>query len=86
VEISNKFTGAKPTTVIPLVSLRSEDTKWKYAPVKHEWQNYSVETNPYVQPPIYMPDTPDAPIRPIPPPPVIVTPPCQRGGQGITPC
>jgi hypothetical protein len=83
---ANKFTGVKPITFIPLASLRPEDTNWKYDPVKHEWEKYSWETNPYVPPPIYTPDLPEVPIRPNPPPHVVVAPPCQRGGQGITPC
>lgn len=78
----NTITGAKPISFIPNVSLRQEDTKWKYSYDKHEWEKYSWEINPYIPPII---DNPYDPIRPVPTP-VIVTPPCQRGGQGITPC
>lgn len=71
-----------PMSFIPNVSLRQEDTKWKYSYDKREWEKYSWGINPYIPQII---DNPYNPGRPVPTP-VIVTPPCQRGGQGITPC
>ncbi|WP_293994615.1 hypothetical protein [Sphaerotilus sp.] len=41
---------------------------------------------PVVTPPVIRPPVTRPPVHPQPPPPVIVVPPCKRGGPGITRC
>lgn len=80
----NILIGVKPTTMIPKFAIRDEDRNWQYNYQTNNWDRYTINnTYPPVPPPLY---EPDYPARPNPPAPVIVTPPCQRGGPGITPC
>ena len=82
----NKMTGQKATAGIAQYAFTRENARffkengeWRWS-----WEDEKVPPILYpVNPPDYIPV--DNSPRPVPPP-VVVTPPCQRGGPGITPC
>ena len=85
----NRITGGNPVSFIPGDSLRQGERKWVIDPKTNDWRKYSWENEDQNPPPLIDPVNPGDIIRPPisnPPPPVVVSPPCQRGGQGITPC
>ena len=84
----NKVTGANPARFIPGDALIPTERRWVKDPSTNNWTKYSWENDDQIPVLPSLPDPGDfvRPPSPIPPAPVIVAPPCQRGGPGITPC
>lgn len=84
----NKIVGSNPVKFIPGDSLVPSERRWVKDPSTNNWDKYSWELDDNVPPVQQIPDLPDITPRPpiSPPAPIVVTPPCQRGGPGITPC
>lgn len=81
----NKITGQNPTAGIPQYAFTPQNAK--FFKENGEWRWSWEEETPPILYPVNPPDI--IPIEPTPrpvPPPVVVTPPCNRGGPGITPC
>jgi hypothetical protein len=80
----NKITGQNPTAGIPAVAFTpanvdyfKQTKEWRWS-----WEEEPIILRPVDPPPYTIPTDPPRPI----PPEVTVTPPCKRGGPGITPC
>lgn len=87
----NQLTGANPIRFIPGDALIPSERRWIRDPKTDDWKKYSWELEDTVPPIQAVPviTNPVDIVRPpitTPPAPVIVTPSCQRGGSGITPC
>lgn len=83
-----KVTGTNPVAFVPGDALLYSERRWVRDPKTNDWTKYSWELEDTVQPAPLFPNPNDL-VRPpsvIPPAPVVVAPPCQRGGAGITPC
>lgn len=84
----NQVTGSNPARFIPGDALIPTERRWVKDPSTNNWTKYSWENEDQIPVLPSLPNPGDfvRPPSPIPPAPVIVTPPCQRGGAGITPC
>ena len=84
----NQITGANPARFIPGDALIPTERRWVRDPKTNDWTKYSWELEDAVPPAPLYPYPTDSVRPPVvnPPAPVVVTPPCQRGGPGITPC
>lgn len=82
----SKITGTNPVALVPGDALLHSERRWVRDPKTNDWAKYSWELEDTVAPAPLHPSDLVRPPSSIPPGPIVVAPPCQRGGAGITPC